>query len=68
MVFRLLSVVAGLTLAFAANAQGSPAEGVDYIELKPPQSTESSGKVEVIEFSGTAVRTAIRWNPISSPG
>ncbi len=50
MVFRLLSVVAGLTLAFAANAQGSPAEGVDYIELKPPQSTESSGKVEVIEF------------------
>jgi len=50
MVFRLLSVVAGLVLAFAANAQSSPVEGVDYIELKPPQSTESSGKIEVIEF------------------
>jgi len=50
MVFRLLGVVATLTLAFAANAQSSPAEGVDYIELKPPQSTESSGKIEVIEF------------------
>jgi thiol:disulfide interchange protein DsbA len=50
MVFRLLSVVAGLALAFVAHAQGSPTEGVDYIELKPPQSTESSGKIEVIEF------------------
>jgi len=50
MVFRLLSVVAGLALAFAASAQSSPVEGVDYIELKPPQSTDSSGKIEVIEF------------------
>jgi protein dithiol oxidoreductase (disulfide-forming) len=50
MVFRLLSVIAGLALAFVANAQGAPVEGVDYIELKPPQSTESSGKIEVTEF------------------
>jgi thiol:disulfide interchange protein DsbA len=50
MVFRMLGVVAGLTLAFAANAQRSPVEGVDYLELKPPQSSESSGKIEVIEF------------------
>jgi len=35
MVFRLLSVFPGLFLAFAAYAQGSPVEGVNYIELKP---------------------------------
>ena len=50
MVFRLMSLFLGLVLAFAANAQRSPSEGVDYIELKPPQPTETSGKVEVIEF------------------
>src|SRR5260370_15866221 len=50
MVFRLLSVFSGLFLGFAAYAQGSPVEGVDYIELKPPQAVESSGKIEVLEF------------------
>ena len=50
MVFRSMSFIAGLALAFAANAQHSPSEGVDYNELKPPQATESPGKVEVIEF------------------
>ncbi len=50
MVFRLLSVFSGLFLAFVACAQGSPVEGVDYIELKPPQAVESSGKIEVLEF------------------
>jgi len=50
MFFRLLSVLPGLFLAFAVYAQGSPSEGVDYIELKPPQSVESSGKIEVLEF------------------
>jgi thiol:disulfide interchange protein DsbA len=50
MVFRLLSAFSGLLLAFAVCAQGAPAEGVDYIELKPPQAVESSGKVEVLEF------------------
>lgn len=48
--FRLPSIVAGLVLAFAANAQNPPTEGIDYLELKPPQPTESSGKIEVIEF------------------
>src|SRR5712664_1068187 len=50
MVFRLLSVFSGLFLALATYAQGSPVEGVDYIELKPPQAVESSGKIEVLEF------------------
>src|SRR2546425_4184754 len=50
MVFRLLSVFFGLFLALATYAQGLPVEGVDYIELKPPQAVESSGKIEVLEF------------------
>ena len=50
MVFRLMSLIAGLVLAFAANAQRAPSEGVDYVEIKPPQATETPGKVEVIEF------------------
>jgi thiol:disulfide interchange protein DsbA len=50
MVLRLLSVFCGLCLAFAAYAQGTPVEGVDYIELKPPQPVESSDRVEVLEF------------------
>src|SRR5882724_6207519 len=50
MFFRLLSVFCGLCLAFAAHAQGTPVEGVDYIELRPPQSVESSDRVEVLEF------------------
>ena len=50
MPLRLLSIVAGLVLAFSASAQGTPTEGIDYLELKPPQPTESAGKIEVIEF------------------
>ena len=47
---RLPNLVAGLLLAFAAHAQNSPTEGIDYLELKPPQPVESSAKIEVIEF------------------
>jgi len=50
MVFRLISVIAGLALALAAHAQRAPTEGTDYNVLQPPQSVESSGKVEVLEF------------------
>jgi thiol:disulfide interchange protein DsbA len=50
MPLRLLSMVAGLVLAFSVSAQGTPTEGIDYLELKPPQPAESAGKIEVIEF------------------
>jgi thiol:disulfide interchange protein DsbA len=50
MAFRLLSALSGLLIAFASCAQAAPVEGTDYIELKPPQSVESPGKIEVIEF------------------
>jgi thiol:disulfide interchange protein DsbA len=49
MAFRLLSALSGLLIASFAYAQ-SPVEGTDYIELKPPQSVDTPGKVEVIEF------------------
>jgi protein dithiol oxidoreductase (disulfide-forming) len=49
MAFRLLSALSGLLIASFACAQ-SPVEGTDYIELKPPQSVETPGKVEIIEF------------------
>src|SRR3982074_1780883 len=50
MVFRLLSVLSGLFFALAPHAQSSPVKGFDYIELKPPQAVESSGRIEVLEF------------------
>ena len=50
MAFRLSSALSGLLITFASCAQAAPAEGTDYIELKPPQSVDSPGKIEVIEF------------------
>jgi len=47
---RLLSALSGLLIAFAFCAQAAPVEGTDYVEVKPPQSVDSPGKVEVIEF------------------
>ena len=47
---RLLSVLSGVLIAFALNAQSAPVEGTDYVELDPPQSVDSPGKIEVIEF------------------
>jgi len=46
----LLSALFGLLIAFSSYAQRSPAEGDDYIELKPPQAVESPNRIEVIEF------------------
>ena len=47
---RFLSALFGLLIVFASCAQAAPAEGTDYIEVKPPQSVDTPGKVEVIEF------------------
>ena len=48
MLKRLILGLATLLLCGAAAAQ--PVEGKDYVTLKPPQSVEAAGKVEVIEF------------------
>ncbi len=47
---RLLAAFAGLFLSFAVSSQGAPAEGIDYVDLKPPQATDAPGKIEVVEF------------------
>jgi len=50
MTLRLSSALCGLLIAFGSCALGAPVEGTDYVELKPPQSVDSQGKIEVIEF------------------
>ncbi|MGC2519294.1 MAG: thiol:disulfide interchange protein DsbA/DsbL [Burkholderiales bacterium] len=47
---HVVAGVAGLIISLSAFAQGAPASGIDYVELNPPQATDSPGKVEVIEF------------------
>lgn len=43
--------VAGLALNLAAPAQAAQITlGKDYVEVKPPQPTDSAGKIEVLEF------------------
>ena len=48
MLKRLILGLATLLLCGAAVAQ--PVEGKDYVALKPPQSVEAAGKVDVAEF------------------
>jgi protein dithiol oxidoreductase (disulfide-forming) len=50
MLKRLLAFAAVVSIAVPAFAQRLPEEGMDYNELRPPQATESPGKIEVIEF------------------
>src|SRR5258705_11998307 len=50
MTLRLTSALSGLLIAFASCALGAPVEGTDYVELRPPQSVDAPGKIEVIEF------------------
>ena len=47
---RFVVIVAGLLLGASAFAQGEPASGLDYVELKSLQPTDSPGKIEVTEF------------------
>lgn len=47
--FVIALLAAAVALTGSALAQ-TPAKGTNYIELSPPQPTESSGKIEVIEF------------------
>lgn len=58
-----LFVITALLFAFAANgAMAEIKEGKDYAVLTQPQPIDTKGKVEVIEFSGTAVRIAMTSN------
>lgn len=50
------SILAALSLTLAAGfaqaGPGNPQNGLDYLTLAKPQSTDAAGKVEVIEFFG----------------
>lgn len=49
--FLRVLFVAGLALGLAAPAQAAQITlGKDYVEVKPPQPTDSAGKIEVLEF------------------
>jgi thiol:disulfide interchange protein DsbA len=50
MLKKLFAFVAVLSFALPALAQRTPEEGMDYNELRPAQTTESPGKIEVTEF------------------
>ena len=45
----LFATLLGFAAAGSAVAQ-APVRGTNYVELSPPQPTEASGKIEVIEF------------------
>jgi thiol:disulfide interchange protein DsbA len=49
--FLRVLTAAGLALSFVAAAQSSQITlGKDYVEVRPPQPTDSGGKIEVLEF------------------
>ena len=47
---RLKSILAALILACATSVSAAPTEGIDYLEVKPPQTVDAAGKIEVVEF------------------
>jgi len=50
MLKRLILGLVTLFFCAATSAAQKPTEGVEYLSLNPPQSTDSPGKVEVTEF------------------
>jgi protein dithiol oxidoreductase (disulfide-forming) len=47
---RFAGLAAALLLVFSVCARSAPTEGIDYQQLSPPQPTDASGKIEVVEF------------------
>lgn len=62
---REFSITAAtLALATVSHAQGqSPKEGVDYLILEKPAPTESSGKIELVEFFWYSCPHCNRFEP-----
>ena len=50
MLKRLILGLVTVCFCAAAAAAQKPTEGVEYLRLNPPQSTDSPGKIEVVEF------------------
>ncbi|MCL2657084.1 MAG: thiol:disulfide interchange protein DsbA/DsbL [Betaproteobacteria bacterium] len=58
--FGVLLAVSGLNVA---HAQGAPVAGKDYLMVKTPQPTDSSGKIEVLEFFSYACPHCYDFEP-----
>lgn len=68
MLMRGLLVLAGLVFASGAVAQGAPQtweEGKNYFLIDPPQPTETSGKVEVLEVFSYGCPHCNEFQPIA---
>lgn len=51
MLKRLLIAIAMTAFALSAHGQGRiPSAGVDYLDVSPPQPTETGNRIEVVEF------------------
>jgi thiol:disulfide interchange protein DsbA len=64
----LKQFAAGLTLIFIAMlAQAQPKPGTDYLELSPAQSTDSPGRIEVVEFFWYGCPHCFNLEPVLEP-
>ncbi|MCX7144322.1 MAG: thiol:disulfide interchange protein DsbA/DsbL [Proteobacteria bacterium] len=64
----LKQIVMGLAVILAAGfAQAKPTAGVEYRELAAAQSTDSPGKIEVIEFFSYLCPHCYNFEPILDP-
>jgi len=61
--FGLIGLIA-LLLVSAWTVAAEPIENQEYVRIQPPQSNESPGKIEVIEFFSFACNHCKDFNPV----
>ncbi|HWK75586.1 MAG TPA: thiol:disulfide interchange protein DsbA/DsbL [Povalibacter sp.] len=64
--FGWLAAAALSALAFSLPASAQPVEGRDYTRLETPQTPETTGKIEVIEFFSYGCPHCFDFNPLVS--
>lgn len=64
--FGWLAAVALSALAFSLPASAQPVEGRDYMRLETPQTPETAGKIEVIEFFSYGCPHCFDFHPLVS--
>ncbi|MFN7570601.1 MAG: thiol:disulfide interchange protein DsbA/DsbL [Betaproteobacteria bacterium] len=60
---QIVIAAAALPVAALAQPKGEPVEGQQYQLVRPPQPTESGGKVEVLEFFQYSCPHCYRFHP-----
>lgn len=61
-----LLAVTALALSFAVQAHAEPVEGRDYARLQSPQTPETQGKIEVLEFFSYGCPHCDHFHPLIS--